>query len=78
MLLPVYRLGAHLAHRLPGVPGKLAMALDGRRASEARWLEWAQSARSTDPCVWIHAASVGEALTASPVVARLRTALPGI
>jgi 3-deoxy-D-manno-octulosonic-acid transferase len=62
-------------HRLPLGNGKLGRSLAGRRGAAERWIAWAARHRTTAPLIWIHAASVGEALTAQPVVARLRSLL---
>lgn len=77
MPLTAYRLLAHTVHRLPLPPGRLATALAGRRAAAARWERWARSrpaGRTTR--LWLHAASLGEALAARPVVERLRAERP--
>ena len=78
MLLPAYRLAVRFTDRLPGPPGKLGQALAGRREAGDRWVSWAQEHRDPDPLVWIHGSSVGEALTAAPIAARLRSAIPRI
>ncbi|MBI4419541.1 MAG: hypothetical protein HY560_01840 [Gemmatimonadetes bacterium] len=56
----------------------MTASLQGRRQAVDRWLDWARRRRVGAPLVWIHAASVGEALTAEPVIRRLSTALPGL
>jgi 3-deoxy-D-manno-octulosonic-acid transferase len=71
----VYRWAAKAVHRVPLGRGKLARSLAGRRGAVERWIDWAGQHRTTAPLIWIHAASVGEALTAQPVVARLRSIL---
>ena len=43
----------------------------GRRGAADRWVGWAAT-----PTIWFHAASVGEALTAEPVMRRLHVARP--
>jgi 3-deoxy-D-manno-octulosonic-acid transferase len=71
----VYRWAAKAVHRVPLGRGKLARSVAGRRGAVERWIDWAAHHRTTAPLIWIHAASVGEALTAQPVVARLRSIL---
>lgn len=79
MSLGAYAVAARLAHRAlvlcgsgsTGRGGKVAAALAGRRAAAGRWLAWAAE-RPAGSLVWVHAASVGEALTALPVLDRLR------
>ena len=78
MLLETYRFAVRLADSLPGLPGRLGRAVTGRREAGERWMSWAHSQRNPDPLVWIHGSSVGEALTAAPIAARLRAALPGL
>jgi 3-deoxy-D-manno-octulosonic-acid transferase len=63
----VYRAAAWAGHRF-------AQERVSRRAALARWRVWASSRRA-GPLVWVHAASVGEALTALPVCRRLRSAV---
>jgi 3-deoxy-D-manno-octulosonic-acid transferase len=53
----------------------VAESLAGRRDAAAGWLDWRRERRG-HPLIWLHAASVGEALTADPVLRRLRTAIP--
>ncbi|HXV85956.1 MAG TPA: glycosyltransferase N-terminal domain-containing protein [Gemmatimonadales bacterium] len=48
-----------------------AVSAEGRLAARHGWLTWAPP---PGPLVWVHAASVGEALTATPVLIRLRAA----
>ena len=52
-------------------------SLAARRAALQHWTaqEWGRPRPSR--MIWFHAASVGEALTAEPVIRRMRTALPG-
>lgn len=74
-----YRATAWVLHRLPLRRGRLAMSLAGRRGASERWRAWADGAGGgSGPLVWLHAASVGEALAAEPVARRLRAALPGL
>jgi 3-deoxy-D-manno-octulosonic-acid transferase len=73
-----YRIVAWAVNRLPLPAGKLAAILAGRRAAAERWRSWAERDRREGRLVWLHAASVGEALAAQPVVRRLRAALPGL
>ncbi len=70
-----YRIAARLAHRVPVPTGKLAESIVGRKAAATRWCEWASRERTNRPLVWVHGASVGEGLTAEPVVRRLRVAI---
>ncbi len=73
-----YRLAARLVHRLPLPSGTLASSISGRREAAARWARWAEEERTAAPLAWVHGASVGEALAAEPVVARLRSARPDL
>jgi 3-deoxy-D-manno-octulosonic-acid transferase len=59
-------------------PGKLAESVKGRRGAADRWATWARATRPENALVWFHAASVGEAQTAAPVIARLRRARPDL
>ena len=70
----LYRSAARLAHRLPVLPVAAAEAVAGRRAAAGRWREWAAQCRTDGPLVWFHAASVGEAQAAAPIMQRLRAA----
>ncbi len=73
-----YRVAASVMHGVPGIGGKLAQSIAGRRQAADRWVEWAVSHRTDDPVVWVHAASVGEALTAVPIIQRFGTAAPSL
>ncbi len=73
-----YRLSARLLHNLPLPHEKLRESVAGRRGAAERWVRWASTQRTNQLLVWVHAASVGEALTAAPVVSRLRRAVPGL
>lgn len=73
-----YRLLTTCAHKLRLPLGKLSRTLAEQRSAAARWIDWAANNRTTDPLVWVHGASVGEGITALPVIARLRTAIPNV
>ncbi len=60
----------------PVIAPRYAATLPERRAAVARWC--ARAAAGARGAVWIHAASVGEALAAAPVARRLRAARPRI
>lgn len=72
MLRAFYRAAARALHRAPLPAGRLQGAIEGRREAADRWVAWARLSRTDVPLIWVHAASVGEAQTAEPVVARLR------
>lgn len=72
----VYRLASRAAEWVPITSGPFAAARRGRRESPARWAAWAAAHRPTGPIIWVHAASVGEALVAEPVVRRLMHRVP--
>ncbi len=57
---------------VPIVINKLSKSIVGQLRSGARWIQWASSNRTNSQLVWVHSASVGESLTAVPVVHRLR------
>src|SRR5437660_1548926 len=59
-------------------PAKAAASLAGRRAATEQWQAWSRAKRKSGRLVWVHAASVGEAVTAEPVVRRLLVAEPGL
>lgn len=69
--LALYRAAALVAHRVRLPTKKLSESVAGRREAHRRWLEWARSTRRPGPLIWIHGASVGELLTAEPVISRL-------
>ena len=73
--LATYRVAARVAARLP-LGSAAAASLGGRRDAVARWVAWARRAPRAGPRVWVHAASVGEALTAEPVIHRMGAARP--
>jgi len=73
-----YRVAARATHRVPLPAGTLRTSIAGRRGAADRWAAWAERHRSDDPLLWLHAASVGEAVTAEPVVARLRRTTPAL
>lgn len=75
--LATYRAASLVARRLP-LGAKAATGLAGRRDAVERWVSWALGRRTPGRLAWVHAASVGEALTAEPVVRRLQRALPDL
>lgn len=76
MYLTAYRATARLVHRLPLPTGKLAESVAGRQAARGRWVAWAAHVGPAPHIIWVHAASVGEAMAAIPVIRRLHTARP--
>lgn len=74
----LYRVAARMVHRTPLGSGKVGQSVAGRKGAAARWARWAASRGQREPTVWVHAASVGEAQTAAPVMQRLRVARPGL
>jgi len=78
MIPLAYRLVSRLAHNIPLPSGSLSTSLAGRKAAAARWVDWASTNRTAGPLVWVHAASVGESLTATPVVDRIRARVSGV
>ncbi|CAN5589661.1 glycosyltransferase N-terminal domain-containing protein [soil metagenome] len=58
---------------------RASIALRARHGLTDRFAEWARRSRDRSrPLVWVHAASVGEALQAKPVLALLRAKRPDI
>ncbi len=78
MYAQTYRALARIARRLPLGTGKLGRSVEGRRGAASRWSCWATAQRHPERRLWIHAASVGEALTAEPVIRRLVAADPDL
>nr|NIP82660.1 hypothetical protein [Gemmatimonadota bacterium]NIQ58578.1 hypothetical protein [Gemmatimonadota bacterium]NIU78770.1 hypothetical protein [Gammaproteobacteria bacterium]NIX47574.1 hypothetical protein [Gemmatimonadota bacterium]NIY11946.1 hypothetical protein [Gemmatimonadota bacterium] len=84
MALPEHLYEAALAACRPGflaaalVHDGARRAVEGRRASLARFREWSETERSAAPLVWIHAPSVGEALMAQAVIGEIRAARPEV
>ncbi|MDH4043252.1 MAG: hypothetical protein OEW06_02245 [Gemmatimonadota bacterium] len=75
-MLSLYRVVARLGHRLPVPHGTLRASLAGRRGAAGRWVAWAADHRTKGPCIWAHAASVGEQQAIEPVLSRLARARP--
>jgi 3-deoxy-D-manno-octulosonic-acid transferase len=74
--LPFYRALSQVATRLaPALARGFAATLAQRHGAVARWR--AHAAAGARGAIWLHAASVGEALTVVPIVRRLRAARPG-
>ena len=82
-LRPVYsaavRLLQALALVIPAGDSKLARTLRARRGLIDSYADWGGRERDRKrPLVWVHAASVGEALQAQPVVTLLRERRPDV
>ncbi len=77
MISAAYRTFTRLTALLPLRTGKLGRSLRGRSTAADRWSEWA-AGRPDAPTLWVHGASVGELLTVTPVLARLRAARPDL
>ena len=75
-LIAGYRAAGRVLRALP-VTGKLGESLAGRRDGVAQW-QALRNRPAREKVVWLHAASVGEALAAQPVMARLRSVLPAV
>jgi 3-deoxy-D-manno-octulosonic-acid transferase len=73
MIRAAYHTLTRLSTLLPLRTGKLGRSLRGRSSAAHRWSVWAAS-RPEAPLLWVHGASVGELLTADPIIARLRAA----
>src|SRR5688500_10824638 len=71
-----YRVAGRVLRALP-LRGKLGDSLAGRRAGVVLWQALGDRV-TREKVVWLHAASVGEALAAQPVMERLRRALPAV
>ena len=70
--VPALRLAAPLHERL-------AQGVRGRRESVGRLRQWAEAERAAArPLLWLHAPSVGEALMAQAILARVRAARPTV
>ncbi len=67
-----------MLQKVPLPAGKIRDAVVGRRDAAARWVAWATAHRGEGPLLWMHAASVGEALAAAPIVQRLRIWKPNL
>ena len=78
MSSPLYSIASRVLHGASWLPGKVGTSVAGRRHAAGRWERWAGRHRRDGPLLWIHAASVGEALVMEPVVARVRASLNGV
>src|SRR5688500_6400010 len=79
----LYGAAGQLSRLAPALapPGasRLTSALRARRGITGRYADWARRSRDRSrPLVWIHAASVGEALQAKPVLSLLRKKRPDV
>jgi len=70
MHLSLYQAATALAARTVR-GGKLGASLEGRLHASCRWHRWAEQSRASRLLIWVHAASVGEALAADPIAQRL-------
>ena len=60
-----------------GVGGKVGRTFSSRRGLRRRYEEWGRKTRDRSrPLLWMHAASVGEAMMALPVLQRVRRSMP--
>ena len=60
-----------------GAGGKIARAFSSRHGLRGRYEKWGREGRDRSrPLLWMHAASVGEAMMALPVLQRVRRSLP--
>ena len=75
MSSPLYSIVSHVVQRAPWLPGKIGASVAGRRGAAQRWQQWAEQHRRDGPLLWVHAASVGEALMMEPVIRRVRASI---
>ena len=78
MSSPLYSIASRVLHGASWLPGKVGASVAGRRHAAGRWEAWASRHRRDGPLLWIHAASVGEALVMEPVVTRVRASVTGV